>query len=361
MFVCVNHFYKSISGMSHGQFVGRETIFQEYKELSFQHVGLPFDDEVAEKYLDTFSWENFNSLVETTLQKYIQIYLPKYACAFLDHHTPSEEPCSLTIGVDDSGFITGIPYQGVLTKEMFITGEVIAFLKKKLIFSKDGQDVDVDIYDILDIQVIPVSYQNRNLPQSHPQLEIYRKKKKELQKKIQQHSKKYMKWQAHNDLYSAKLVELYDNPTSRSVFLRYLRKNEKFDMIERIKRGEKIQQQSYEKIREFRENVDNLYYWLCTWKDEMLDKIRLNRPLREKSYKNILSRMETIYSPSHILIKAGELVPWWMQSNEGMNLYIVRFVFKKGGLQVRFIDHLNRSVKCYRTLVKDQPCCLPYI
>lgn len=354
--------------MFHGQFVGRENIFKEYKKISFHHIGLPFDDDVARTYIETFQW-NFNDMIHQSLAKYATIYLPKYACAFLDPHTPDDELGTLTIGVEDDGKISGIPYQGVLTSEYLSS----ITLTNLIIEDEKGVAQPYDLPQIFQVEVIPIEYKNdkndkNDIPSVHPQLSIYLQKKKEFDDKIHNHSKRYMKWQQKNDLYSGKLVDLYENPECKKEFLKYLRRWKKYEMIQRVKNGEKIEQQRYDKIREFRERGDNLYYWLCLWKDEILENIRKKKPLREKAYKNIMTRMETIYSPSHILINAGHLVPWWMKHNEGMNLYIVRFTFskekkdeiKKKGWTIRFIDHLRRNVRCYRTVVDDQPCCLPY-
>jgi hypothetical protein len=349
--------------MFHGQFIGRETVFKEYKKFSFHHIGLPFDDEAARTYVENFNW-NFNDMIEETLAKYSSIYLPKYACAFLDQNTPDDEPGSLYIGVNDDGRIIGIPYQGVLSADFLSS----VSLHNLIIGDENGVCQPFELCDLFDVEVVPIEYHNKELSIVHPQLSLYLQKQKAFEDKIQHHSEKYMKWQKKNDLYSGKLVDLYENPASRKEFLHYLRKLKKYEMIERVKKGETIEQQRYDKIREFRERGDNLYYWLCTWKDEILDDIRKKKPIREKAYKNIISRMENIYSPSHILINTGDLVPWWMQNNEGMNLYIIRFVFRKEkkdeirkkGWTIRFIDHLRRSVTCFRTLVDNQPCCLPY-
>ena len=356
-------FYIQYETMFHGQFIGRETVFNEYKKFSFHHIGLPFDKETAKTYVENFNW-NFNEMIEETLSKYASIYLPKYACAFLDPNTPDDEPGSLSIGINDDGIISGIPYQGVLTTD-FLSSVALA---KLFIEDKNGERQPVELHDLFEVELVHVKYRTKELPDVHPQLSLYLQKKKAFEDKIQRHSEQCVKWQKKNDLYSGKLVDLYENPKCRKEFLQYLRKLKKYEMIERIKKGETIEQQRYDKIREFREHGDNLYYWLCTWKDEILDDIRKKKPIREKAYKNIISRMETIYSPSHILINAGDLVPWWVQHNEGMNLYVIRFVFRKEkkdeikekGWTIRFIDHFRRSVKCFRTMVDNQPCCLPY-
>ena len=206
--------------MFHGQFIGRETVFKEYKKISFHHVGLPFDDEVATTYVKQFSWD-FNEMIEQTLAKYATIYLPKYACAFLDPHTPDDEPGSLTIAVNDNGIVSGTPYQGVLTNDFLSS---ISLAGKLIIEDENGVSQPFDMKDLFDVEVIPVKYHKKELPDVHPQLSLYFQKKKEIADKINHHSKNYTKWLEKNDLYSGKLVDLYENPISRKEFLRYLHK-----------------------------------------------------------------------------------------------------------------------------------------
>jgi hypothetical protein len=343
--------------------VGTETIYREYKSFSFQHIGIPFDDDQVAEYLTNYQWD-FNHLIEQSLEKYWRIYLPKYMSAFFDPYTPSDTDGTLYIGINDEGLVTGIPYSGQLTKELVMTNRNRAYLLEHIL--AEGKDIKnvTDVIDRLDFDIIPVTYVDQVLPSRHPHLIEYYKRKKELEDRINEHSKKYTEWQRQNDLYSQKLVELYSIPECRSGFIRYLRKHKQYEMIRSIKNGAVIEQQKYDKIREFRESGDNLYSWLCQWKDETLDRIRNKKPLREKSYKNIIYRLQAIYKPIHMFAKVEDLIPWWMQNNKDLSLYVIRFTFKKIGYHpltdIRFIDYLKREVRCYRTISENQPCCLPY-
>ena len=347
-----------MSKLSYLSNIGEETIFREYKSFSFQHIGIPMEEEDVAEYLQSFEW-NFNSLIEKSLEKYARIYLPRYLTAFLDPKTSCEEDGSLYIGVNDWGIVSGIPYQGELKKEHVFSSTILDYLSEHIL-STNGNEY----LNRLHIDIIPVTYHKRELPSCHPQMIEYQKKKKELDLKIKQHSQKYMEWHSQNEMYSQKLVDLYQIPKCRANFIRYLRKNGQHEMISKIKNGASIEQQKYDKIKEFLETGNNLYFWLCKWKDEMLVKIRKQKPTRERSYKNIASRLQSIYKPVHILTKTEDLVPWWMQYNEGMNLYVIRYTFKKVNVDplqdIRFIDYLKKVVKCYRTISDGQPCCLPY-
>jgi hypothetical protein len=352
--------------MEYHSYIGKETLFREYKSFSFQHISLPFDEDDVCEYLQTFQW-NFNHLVEKSLEKYARIYLPKYMTAFFDHHTPTDEDGQLFFGVNDWGITTGIPYQGVLTKQHILSPAILSYLATHVCSSEPLSS----LLERIQIDIVPVTYGERVLPATHPDVTEYKEKKRILETKLKQHSQKYTEWRLQNELYSRKLVDLYKIPKCRSNFITYLRKHRQYRIISKIKNGVAIEQQKYDKIREFRETGDNLYAWLCQWKDEMLNKIRNEKPMREKSYKNITTSVQSIYKPFHIFMKMEDLIPWWMQHNPNMNLYVVNITFKKKGQppvkDIHFIDYLQKQIKCFRGLTPsklspdcDEPCCIPY-
>ena len=135
-------------------------------------------------------------------------------------------------------------------------------------------------------------------------------------------------------------------------------------MVEMVMRGYQIKQKSFEEIREFRmAGEENIYYWICQWKDDMMEEIRKKKPLREKAFRNILLHSETIYGPMHFFIKARNVIPWWMQYNQDMNLYVIRFTFQKPSfpINISYTDHSGKECRCYRMInAEKQPCCMPY-
>ncbi|NBP02542.1 MAG: hypothetical protein EBU90_20965, partial [Proteobacteria bacterium] len=61
--------------MFHNQAYGDETITKEYKEFTFNHIGLEFDSSVADTLVKTSRWV-FNSMIENSIEKYLKIYVP---------------------------------------------------------------------------------------------------------------------------------------------------------------------------------------------------------------------------------------------------------------------------------------------
>ena len=57
--------------MFYNQYIGNETLVCEYKEFTFNHIGLPFDSETAEKLIKSSEWI-YNDLI---INKIIQSLL----------------------------------------------------------------------------------------------------------------------------------------------------------------------------------------------------------------------------------------------------------------------------------------------
>lgn len=349
--------------MQYDEFVGTETVYKEYKEISFQHVGIPYSESVVEDYLHNFQW-NFNDLVDQSIEKYIRIYLPKYICAFFDHHNQyTRQNSTLYFGIADSGLIKGIPYQGTLTVNDIFTQETVKYLKTHI------QCSDEKWMDNIAVNIHEVEYKNEeskkyNTSIIHPKLRNYNQKKKILDRNIRKHNRKCVKWQRKNDYYTQKLVDLYYHQKSRKEFVEYLHEKGEMEMIARIKNGAIIEQKPYDEIRVFREQGNNLYYWLCRWKDEILEKVRRQKPIRERAYRNMLSHMETVYDPMRIFTTVSNMIPWWMDHNKGMKLYVISFTFTHPSSPIEDILYKEKSgkwSKCFRSVDdQKQPCCIPY-
>jgi len=359
----------SMNKLRYGSFFGLETLTREYKEISFQHISIPFSEEKIDEYLKTFKWD-FNSLVMRSIKNYIKFYLPKYICGFLDKRSDHTEDAHLYFGVGDDGIITGIPMQleneeneeenrKELKKMIWETLDRLDSLDSLDTFDKLNDENDWKKY--IDIDILPLDYKkNEDLPEYFTFLDEYNQKRKIFQQKLENHKKKYMRWKMQNDLYSRKLTDLYNDPYTKTKFVRYLRLNRQNDILDKINNGYQMEQKSYEEIRIYRQSyTKNVYSLMCEWKDKMMDKIRKKKPLREKAYRNVLVHSEPIYGPMHFFIKMRDIVPWWMQYNKNMKLFVIRFTFKKPekGLDIC----MKSGVRYYRTInTEKQPCCVPY-
>ena len=105
-----------------GNFFGsRENLHNEFKEfcirseicpdlLSTNDIKQILIKGIPKTKNDCIIISNFNLLVINSIQSYIEWYLPKYFCAFLNAQIKG----NIYIGIDDYGEITGIPFAGDL-------------------------------------------------------------------------------------------------------------------------------------------------------------------------------------------------------------------------------------------------------
>ena len=159
----------------YGQSLGKETIASEYKEFSFYHSGIPYDKKEITEFLTSFRWD-FNDLVRKSIKNYLDIYLPKYACAFLDQNSETDHG-ELYIGVDDNGFVHGIPYQG----EIGGIGEI----------GEIGITSTSDWKKYVKIEFIPVSYSHKPVKEVLPAMSNYFQRHEKTQSIVRTHARKY--------------------------------------------------------------------------------------------------------------------------------------------------------------------------
>ena len=329
-----------MNAFTYNQCLGKETISSEYKEFSFYHSGIPYDKKEIPEFLTSFRWD-FNDLVNKSIKNYLDIYLPKYTCAFLDKNSETDHG-ELYIGVDDNGFVHGIPYRG----------EIVDIISP--IFIKDLTSTS-DWRDYVNIEFIPVSYKNQKpLKDVLPAMSNYYQQYEKIQLIVRAHAKKYKKWQAQNDYYSQKLIDLYNNKSTYHRFVNYMKREcENYKDI--IDDNFIFEQKTHEEITRYRMTPDNIYYFVCAWKDQNLEKIRRHKP---KPLDGHLLYSYIRYGPQAIFTQCNNIIPWWMKHNQDMNLYIIKISFTKPFLD---IDIKYKNNRYYRTMThKNGPCCQMY-
>ena len=99
---------------------------------------------------------------------------------------------------------------------------------------------------------------------------------------------------------------------------------------------------------------NNVFYWVTDWKDKMLQFVKLIRPV-------FRYKIPCLYYPMNIIYAIKPMVPYWMQHNDDLQLYIIKFSFKKTeNLDIQYLNIYNEWSRCYRTVSNGEPCCLPY-
>ncbi len=336
--------------MFHNQAYGDETITKEYKEFTFNHIGLEFDSSVADTLVKTSRWV-FNSMIENSIEKYLKIYVPKYASAFMDSFSETQFG-ELYIGIDDYGNVQGIPYQGEIHPS-FISNKIKMMIEKYIISSEKehlAKNIRVEVikvdYDKTSVNDYPEMYQ-RYVDMTNEQAE----KEKEYQDKLKAWSDEFYSFTQR------KLVDLFNLQPSRSKLYEYIKsKNPTSSVLQMIEDGFQLEQKTHEEISECKEDQDNPYFWVCEWKDKMVDDIKPLKPFPK--HRNDFC---TFLQPINILTKVTPMIPWWINKNDNINLYVIKITFLKtrDDIEVYYLDSFDKVNRCYRTTEFGRPCCTP--
>ena len=336
------------------EFVGRENLELEFKEFTFYNSDLILDNKLAEQYCYNKSFV-FNNNVIKNLKRYFKHYLPKYTCAFFNSNIEGH----LFFGVNNYGFTKGIPFQGELPIDE-IKNKMLTIIKKRV----KNDVIDFDFDKLIDIDIYKIS----NPP--FPDLDIpltfkkFLKKKNKFEKKYNKFIKKFNKWKIKMNFYTQKLVDLVNNSDSRLLLIEYIRIHESTSPIIALLESDFIlQYNTQDEVAIYKDDKNNIYYWICKWKDEMIETMRISKPHFNDT--NFVSCV-----PYNIIISASEMIPYWIHYNENMNLYIiyVKFNTLSSVHNITKINHYfeyksiydNNWISCYRNLLfNGEPTCTP--
>jgi len=332
--------------LSYNDYIGPETIVREYKEFTLMH---DIDHKDAEKLITSSKWM-FNYNIKDGLFKYIKNYVPKYISAFMESHskTPNGE---LYFGINDFGIVHGIPYQGELEID-FLHSYLMDIIDRYIITSNKNiikENIKLELLN-LNLQKDTILEKNEFLLKYYSQITAYKEKEEAFQVE-------HRKWIELNNKYNQKLIELFNGGETRKELYDYILKQKPDShLLKMLIDGFTIETKVHEEIVELKDIPDSPYFWLCQWKDEMLEKVKQLKPI--PIHRNeVLGTM----TPLNIISKVCIMNPWWLQNNSDMNLYLVKISFTKPkeNIDVFYIDPFNKVNRCFRTDNNGDPYCEP--
>jgi len=328
--------------------IGIETIRREYKELTLNH---PFDNSEAEELIESSKWV-YNDLIIKEIKQYILKYLPKYTGGFMDILSETLDG-ELYIGVNDAGIVQGIPYQGTLSREMFID-EITTIINNNIICDDKQKEL---IINSITFDIIPVEYTyDTNLPSFQDMLSKYYIYKIDYNSKEKEYAKEYTKWYNELNIYTTKLTDLFNCEPTRTEIYKYIKINHPDSSVLKMMNEDfQIEQKNYEEIAILKDDINSPYYWVCKWKDYMIHYVKQYKPVPKHRYD-----ASHLFDPRQIISKLNCMIPWWMQNNENMNLFLIKITFKKHQdiNEIYYLDVFNKINRCYRTIVDNTPCCM---
>ena len=345
--------------------LNEETMYREYKVASMNHLGMELSEDSAEYYLRTGKWV-FDKNMKNNIYFIIKQYFKKYICSFfnpVDEKLTDFNSAILYYGVSDNGIIHGIPFNKPLNMN-----RLKDYLKSILFSDQIKSNIDKNlIWEAFDIKLIKLNIDRENRA---PKIDYYKKFKQEEEKAKKTMANYYKRLKIFYkvlDLYSNKLVNIIENPSTQKQLIEYIyhkTEHNKIDIFMIIKR--KILTQDYNRnidhveIQKAKDDIYNVYYWVTRYKDDMINFIRSNKP--KKPHKLIPRK----YYPINVLNQMDKMIPLWLHVND-IGLYIIKMTFNK-----KRIIHYNPELSYYNNELKKyiysyrsldyfgMPCCIPF-
>jgi hypothetical protein len=336
------------------EFIGQESINCEYKEFTYNLAPEKLDQNQCEDYCSTNLFD-FNRLTIDNIKKYFDIYLPKYVSCFLNLEPIRES--KLYIGINDLGFVRGIPYKGQLPIQK-LTNYAYKLIYKRI--KVHGNELSFNFFNYIKINFIKVNFNSKS-SKIHPNFIHYLKEKEIFKQLYNQFLVEFDAWKIKFDFINKKLSELGNDINSRSMLINYIKSLDPFNpVIDLLMTDYQFENKSHIEIAEYKQYNTNPYYWVSRWKDEYKDYIISIRPRFNSDFmlKNV---------PYNLILSIHSMIPYWMNNNNNMNLYVIQFniisPLPKHNISIQFIyyDYItNKWYYCKRQVSHshNEPMCI---
>lgn len=367
-----------IKMIEYDQFLGPENAEREYKEFALQlEKQLSISESV--ELLKTGKWI-FNENVLFTIKQYIEKYVPKYVSSFSNSLSNLHEGI-LHIGVNDNGYVKGIPYKGKLQQS--IIERYVKEVINKVVFP--SKRINQFVMKNVRVELHSVSYEYKN--ETTSQYDIYRKNLELQQQAIKKYRFARERWDKINESHNDKLHKSLNRErfayreylTDRFVSARRTYSHEYselyylcevpdyYDMIYRL-RTKTFDFIPGSKFREYRTKQNIASYEL----NDVIIQFTYGRykDYQKVAYKLGYKKIKLEYKPkfkipigqnytNFLLCQPNKMLNKWMSLNRNMKLYLIKITIPTCSMrddeQIYYIQKGKRKIRetivsCYRFL-----------
>lgn len=347
--------------------IGIESIDREYKVFNFNPLKLSIEDGV--KYLSSRIF-CFNESVDKTIDNYIQLYFPKYLCSFFNPQSNLKK-AELYFGIDDNGLVIGIPYIDNFNED-FINNLIDKIYLSNIKFP--SIEIKNKIRQSIKVEVIPVN-KSKIINNCSNKKSVYSRYFNDLEK-IKNKNKLYKKkrnvWNEMCELNNPKLQDMINDFETRKFIWKYIKiktcfmkkkfknkfshlepycdVNNYWNMMTNIKSNHLFDSLKVGSMVEINEDNLDIYKWVALWKDSKFSMLKKVKPI--KPVKKINS-----YYPIFLLSQVSKMIPEWVQTNEKLNLFIIKITFNINDNQqyLQYKDITNQWKYSHRTMIDGIP------
>jgi hypothetical protein len=350
--------------------IGSEQKDHEYKVFMFNPLKISQEDGL--KYLESLKFV-FNKSVIETIKNYIDIYLPKYICSYINPKSNLNNGC-IYFGISDDGTISGIPYLGLDISKDFINYQIDKIFSKSLKFS--SEEIKNHIKSFISIEIIHIdkSTQITNKKNNCETNKIFKNYIDELDKIKQEHKIYKIKKEKWNEMFDTNLLKLCDminDSDTRKIIWSYSKEKSNYSkkmfinkyshlekycdvdnywtLMSKINSGYKFHPLKPGEIIDVKDDFLNIYYWITRWKDSKISTLKVIKPKLPKK------TIDPNY-PIFLLSQSTKMIPYWLKKNPKLNLFVIKININiKNQYVIEYKDIQNKWKKSYRTIKYGEP------
>jgi hypothetical protein len=209
--------------------------------------------------------ENFNDVMINNLRKYIDVYIPKYACVFHNSNTDG----ILRVGINDNNEITGIPFIGDLSKHLplfttLVKQELVKYIHEtccvRVSLELTTCQIDDNLLDDEHIDIL-LRQSDQEMSKYNTKYDAYVHKKK--------------RWVQRFFLYKRKLQEVVNDPQIKREFVQFLIKHDQITQYPEVYGYCVI---CPDDVKLHRGDPTHFIFWLLKFKDERISDLMYTKP-----------------------------------------------------------------------------------
>jgi hypothetical protein len=295
----------------------KETIHHEFKEFCLKHNVYNYYsyDELEQMVLTGKLLNNFNTVIHDNIKNYFLCYIPRYASAFSNCNI--QKGC-LTIGINDFGEITGIPYIGELNVSTLET--YLENTYKNIRAENNSRKWKQSYIKHITFEVIPIDIKNPTLHMCDMSLDIYNTMKQQKDK----YDLEYLSYLSARDIwikdfmdYACSINDMMNK--RRHEIIQYVKKYapRPDPIVEYLNKKLPIE---YDDLNERRDDVDDYIYWIFQFKDIVIDKYLVNKP-RPPIYPRMCN------APYALITHLSDMRLKFIKNNKDLKYYLIRVHF----------------------------------
>lgn len=254
----------------------KETLTLEFKELAFKtNPSYYFTDEQIKQLLYFGNWpKKMSHVIMIEIKKVFEVLIGKYMSCFLNAGLKG----TLVLGVDDNGFIKGIPSKIPLTQSI-VSGMIKTTIEK---YVKMERNIDDFISNNIKVEVkkleIISALVDNNIDDT---LESFKKNELQYKLEIKNYVTERKIWS--DKLFNCRSLDLAVNSMEhRPGFLKYVKENAESHVFQKINKifdnNDKINIPSGTELFQYKKNKDSVYYWIMEYKDDLIKSILKEKP-----------------------------------------------------------------------------------